>query len=161
MRALLQRVRAGSVTINDNEKHQIGPGLVILLGITHTDTPADADALAAKCASLRIFEDSDGKMNLSLSDTSRTALVVSQFTLYADTRKGRRPAFTDAARPELANPLYEQFLTALRHLDIYVESGEFGADMLVEIQNDGPVTILLEIPYVLEKTPNISEKVFF
>lgn len=146
MRALLQRVRSGSVTVYDKEKRQIGTGLVILLGITHTDTLADADTLAAKCASLRIFEDKEGKMNLSLSDTSRTALVVSQFTLYADTRKGRRPAFTDAARPEHANPLYEHFLASLRKLDIHVESGEFGANMLVDIQNDGPVTILLEIP---------------
>lgn len=146
MRVLLQRVKSASVVINGGEKRVMkGGGLLIFVGITHTDTDEIADAMAQKCAQLRIFEDEAGKMNLSLLDTTREALVISQFTLYADTRKGRRPAFTDAARPDTAIPLYERFITALRSQGITLQTGVFGADMLVGIENDGPVTLMLEL----------------
>ena len=144
MRALLQRVTGAGVSVNGAPQKRIGPGLVILLGITHADTTLDIDFLANKIAGLRIFNDSDGKMNLSLQDTGGEALIVSQFTLYGDARRGRRPSFTDAARPEVAIPLYEQFIEALRAQGLGVETGEFGADMHVEIHNDGPVTLMLE-----------------
>lgn len=146
MRALVQRVTSGGVSVNGGEKRSIGAGLVILLGVAHDDTPEIADAMAAKCALLRIFEDSDGKMNRSLIDCGGDALVVSQFTLYADTRKGRRPSFTDAALPPVAIPLYERFVEALRGHGVAVVTGEFGAEMHVDIQNDGPVTLMLELP---------------
>ncbi len=122
----------------------IGPGLVILLGIAPTDGEAQARQLADKSAALRIFEDPDGKMNLSLQDVQGAALVVSQFTLYADTRRGRRPSFTGAALPQTASPLVERFAALLAEKGIPVQCGEFGAHMLVEIANDGPVTIWLE-----------------
>jgi D-tyrosyl-tRNA(Tyr) deacylase len=149
MRCILQRTRSGAVTVN-GERRAIGRGLVILIGIHHDDTAADADAMAAKCAALRIFNDADGKMNLSVRELDSQSgapgqcLVVSQFTLYADARRGRRPSFTDAAPPSIASPLYERFVTALRGTGLTVKTGEFGADMLVEIENDGPVTILLD-----------------
>ncbi len=146
MRLLVQRVKSGAVTINGNVRHEIGPGLVVLVGVTHSDQMKDAEVLAEKCANLRIFEDEQGKMNLSLLDTHKTALVVSQFTLYGDTKKGRRPNFTDAARPETAIPIYEHFIAQLKCQGIDLKTGEFGADMLVEIMNDGPVTLMLEYP---------------
>jgi len=124
----------------------IGPGLLVLLGVGKGDGEADAVALADRIAGLRIFEDADGKMNLSLLDTHRAALVVSQFTLYADTRKGRRPSFVDAAPPDEALRLYAKACEALRVLGIRVEEGVFAADMQVALVNDGPVTISLEHP---------------
>lgn len=144
MRIVLQRVSSGKVSVDGHPVAQIGPGLVILLGIAPQDTPQQTQALAEKTANLRIFEDSQGKMNLSLLDVRGEALVVSQFTLYADVRKGRRPSFTDAALPDVASPLVDHFAAALSKLGIPTQTGEFGAHMLVEIHNDGPVTILLE-----------------
>ncbi len=144
MRAVLQRVRRGRVTVDAVEIVAIGPGLVILLGIGHEDGPEQARWLADKIAGLRIFEDLEGKTNLSISEVGGEALVVSQFTLYADSRKGRRPSFTEAAPPELAEPLVTAFAERLRQQGLSVAEGVFGAHMLVEIENDGPVTILLE-----------------
>jgi D-aminoacyl-tRNA deacylase len=144
MRALLQRVSSGRVSINDQVVAEIGRGLVILLGIGPRDSPEQARFLADKIANLRIFEDNQEKMNLSVRDANGQALVVSQFTLYADTRKGRRPSFTDAAPPDLARPLVDYFTQQLTSLGVPTQTGEFGAHMLVEIHNDGPVTILLE-----------------
>ena len=144
MRALLQRVTYGAVTIAGFKKGEIGPGLVVLLGIKHDDTEKDLDYLVDKIVGLRIFTDVDGKFNDSLQEKDYGVLVVSQFTLYADTRKGRRPGFTDSARPELAIPLYVQFIERLQERGVVVQSGEFGADMQVTIHNDGPVTILLD-----------------
>ena len=144
MRLVLQRVTSGSVTVDGKVIASIGPGLVILLGIAHGDGEAQARLLAEKVAHLRIFSDEQGKMNLSLLETGGEAIVVSQFTLYADARKGRRPSFTDAALPDLALPLVERFAALLRSLGIPTQTGEFGAHMLVDIANDGPVTIILE-----------------
>jgi D-aminoacyl-tRNA deacylase len=144
MRALVQRVSKASVSINGKIVGQIGRGVVVLVGVTHGDTQEQAEWLARKVAGLRIFEDSAGKMNAGLLDVDGAALVVSQFTLYADARKGRRPSFTDAALPEVAEPLVEHFAQALRDEGVPVETGVFQAYMLVEIHNDGPVTILLE-----------------
>ncbi len=145
MKAVIQRVTRGSVEIDGRRVAEIGPGLVILLGIGPGDTPGVAAKLARKIAMMRIFGDENGKMNLSLLDVQGAAIVVSQFTLYADTRKGHRPAFTDAAPPEIASPLCDQFVAALREAGIPTQTGEFGAHMVVDIQNDGPVTILLEL----------------
>ena len=144
MRAIIQRVKSGKVSVNSQTVAEIGHGLVILLGIGRSDGEDQAGFLAEKIASLRIFEDEDGKFNLSILDKGGEAIVVSQFTLYADTRKGRRPSFTEAARPEVAGPLVEKFLEYLRRRGIPTQTGIFGAHMLVEIENDGPVTILLE-----------------
>ena len=144
MRALVQRVRKGSVTIDGQVTGAINAGLVILLGVHGNDTVAESELMASKIAHLRIFADGDGKFNLSALDVKAEMLVVSQFTLYADTRRGRRPGFTDAARPETAIPLYENFVEQLRSSGFIVATGEFGADMLVEIHNDGPVTIWLD-----------------
>lgn len=144
MRAVVQRVREASVTVDGDTVGVIGPGLMILLGVTHYDGPAEADWLARKIVSLRIFEDGEGKLNLSLLDVEGQALVVSQFTLYADTRKGRRPSFVSAAYPETAAPLIERFVDTLGKHGVRVESGVFGAHMLVEIHNDGPVTLIVE-----------------
>ena len=144
MRVLLQRVTHASVSVDDRTIASSGPGLIILLGIGHADGEEQAQFLANKIADLRIFEDQDGKTNLSILDTGGEALVVSQFTLYADTRKGRRPSFTDAALPEIANPLVDRFVELLEARTIPAKKGEFGAHMLVEIHNDGPVTIWLE-----------------
>lgn len=144
MRALVQRVRTASVTINDVCRAKIGQGLLILLGVTHDDGAAQAELLAKKCAHLRVFEDEQGKMNRAVGEIGGEILVVSQFTLYADCRKGNRPAFIAAARPETAQPLYEDFTDRLRQRGIPVQTGEFGADMKVELLNDGPVTILLD-----------------
>ena len=123
---------------------EIGQGVLLLLGVHQEDSESCADFLAAKCADLRIFSDGEGKMNLTLKEVSGAALVVSQFTLYGDARKGRRPSFIDAARPEIAIPLYEQFVQRMRDAGVQVETGEFGAMMDVELVNDGPVTLWLE-----------------
>jgi D-tyrosyl-tRNA(Tyr) deacylase len=145
MRAILQRVKRGAVLVDGQVLGAIGTGLVILVGTTHSDTPAQVELVARKAAHLRIFEDEAGKMNLSALDVGAEALVVSQFTLYADSRRGRRPSFTDAAHPERAEPLIEHFVRALQAEGIRrVAGGKFGAHMLVEIHNDGPVTIILD-----------------
>jgi D-tyrosyl-tRNA(Tyr) deacylase len=144
MRALIQRVSSGKVSVAGETIAQIGQGLVILLGIGHGDGEQQAVFLAEKIANLRIFEDEAGKTNLSILDIGGAALVVSQFTLYADTRKGRRPSFTDAALPDLAAPLVERFAALLRGHGVPTQTGQFGAHMQVEIHNDGPVTIWLE-----------------
>ena len=145
MRALIQRVSSASVAIDGETVGSCNAGFLILLGVTHTDTEADAAYLAEKCANLRIFCDEQDKMNLSLLDVHGEALVISQFTLYGDCRKGRRPGFSDAARPELANPLYEKFVELLRAQGVRrVETGRFGADMKVSLLNDGPVTLIVE-----------------
>jgi D-aminoacyl-tRNA deacylase len=146
MRAVIQRVSRASVTIHGQIVGKIGPGLLVLLGITHTDNPADARWLAEKIVGLRIFNDADGKMNLGLTDVGGSVLVVSQFTLYGDAHKGRRPSFIAAARPEQAIPLYEAFVNGIKALGVPVETGRFGAMMDVELVNDGPVTLILEAP---------------
>ena len=144
MRVLLQRVSHASVSIEGNVISSIGKGLLILLGIGHGDGEDQAGFLAEKVANLRIFQDGQGKTNLSVMDIKGEAIVVSQFTLYADARKGRRPSFTDAAAPEIAAPLVERFVELLREHGIPTQTGKFGEHMSVEIQNDGPVTIWLE-----------------
>jgi D-aminoacyl-tRNA deacylase len=144
MRALIQRVRSGKVIVDNRTIAEIAQGLVILLGIGQGDDEEKACFLAEKIAFLRIFEDDKGKFNLSILDNGGAVIVVSQFTLYADTRKGRRPSFSDAALPEVAAPLVEKFVDALRTWGISSQTGIFGAHMLVEIENDGPVTIFLE-----------------
>jgi D-aminoacyl-tRNA deacylase len=144
MRALIQRVSRASVTVEGKVISQIGKGLVVLLGVSHGDGAAQAAFLAEKVANLRIFEDEQGKTNLSVQDVKGEAIVVSQFTLYADTRKGRRPSFIGAALPEVAEPLVDRFVQLLRGQGIPTQTGKFGAHMEVEIHNDGPVTIWLE-----------------
>ena len=144
MRILLQRVAHARVSVDNHIIAEIGSGLVLLVGVGPTDSEDQARYLAGKIANLRIFEDQDGKMNLSLLDVGGGALVVSQFTLFADTRKGRRPSFTDSAPPDIAQPLVDRFASLLEEQGVPTQSGEFGAHMLVEIANDGPVTILLE-----------------
>ena len=144
MRAVVQRVSRASVSVDGSVVGAIGRGVVVLVGVTHDDTGDQAEWLARKTAGLRIFEDAEGKINAGLLEVDGQALVISQFTLYADARKGRRPGFTDAAPPEVAEPLVDRFAEILRDHGIHVETGVFGAHMLVEIHNDGPVTILLE-----------------
>jgi D-tyrosyl-tRNA(Tyr) deacylase len=145
MRAVIQRVRKGGVSVEGEMVGEIGPGLVILLGAGHGDGQGEADWLADKIANLRIFSDAEGKTNLSILDVGGEALVISQFTLYADCRKGRRPSFIYAAPPDVAAPLVDYFAGRLRQAGIgRVETGEFGAMMLVEIHNDGPFTIVLD-----------------
>ena len=144
MRAVLTRVKSASVTIDGKVNGAIGRGFLILLGVAPGDGPAHCKKLAEKALGLRIFCDEAGKMNLSLSQIGGQVLVVSQFTLYADCRKGKRPSFTGAAGPDIAIPLYEQFLQECRALGFEPQHGEFGADMLVASENDGPVTILLD-----------------
>jgi D-tyrosyl-tRNA(Tyr) deacylase len=144
MRALIQRVSRARVTTGEELLGEIERGYVVLLGIGQRDTRSEADWLVKKLLELRLFSDAAGKMNLSLSDLGGQALVVSQFTLYADTRKGRRPSFTDAAPPPSAIPLYEYFCERLRASGTSVATGRFGADMQLEIHNDGPVTLWLE-----------------
>ncbi len=146
MRALIQRVTRCSVTIGGSLHSSIGPGVLILLGIRNGDTVNDASALAIRCAALRIFEDAEGKMNLSVQDTGGSAMVVSQFTLYADTRRGNRPGFSDAAPPPVAEPLYEAFLGTLRATlgSERVACGVFRAMMDIELVNAGPVTVMVE-----------------
>src|SRR5574341_680988 len=144
MRALIQRVAHASVMVDGQVVSKIGKGLLILLGVGHGDGEEQVNFLAEKVANLRIFEDDQGKTNLSVLDVKGEALVVSQFTLYADTRKGRRPSFTDAASPEVAEPLVNRFIEFLRGHGVPTLGGKFGEHMLVEIHNDGPVTIWLE-----------------
>ena len=144
MRALIQRVSKASVTVDGQTISSIGHGLVVLLGVGHADGEEQARWMAEKIATLRIFEDDAGKMNLSVLDVKGAAIVVSQFTLFADAQKGRRPSFIDAARPEVAAPLVERFASFLREQGVPTQTGVFGADMLVEIHNNGPVTIWLE-----------------
>lgn len=144
MRALLQRVSRASVTVDGAVVGEIGRGFVVLLGVTHADGRAEADWLANKVAGLRLFEDGDGKMNLSAAEVDGAFLVISQFTLYGDARKGRRPSFTDAAAPAHAEPLVDYFVENLRRLGFLVATGVFGANMQVEIHNDGPVTLMIE-----------------
>ena len=143
MRAVVQRVSRASVRTEEATLGAIGAGLVVLLGVAEGDSAADADRLAGKVARLRIFAGDDGRFDRSLLDTGGSALVVSQFTLLANTAKGNRPSFTEAAGPELAEPLVERFCAALRELGLQVETGRFGARMEVELVNDGPVTIVL------------------
>jgi D-tyrosyl-tRNA(Tyr) deacylase len=145
MKAVVQRVRRGAVSVDGSVIGSVEKGYVILLGIGPEDDGKKAAALAHKIALLRVFEDPEGKMNLSILDVRGSALVISQFTLYADTRKGNRPSFVFAAPPELARPLVEQFAGFLEKEGVPVQTGEFGAHMLVEIENDGPVTILFEM----------------
>jgi len=144
MRALLQRVSAATVTVEGTEIAAIGPGLLILICAMPDDTDATAEALAQKVAKLRLFSDDAGKMNLSLPQTGGAALVVSQFTLAADTARGTRPGFSRAAKPDLANSLYTHFAARLAGLGIPTQTGRFGADMAVSLTNDGPVTIWLD-----------------
>jgi D-tyrosyl-tRNA(Tyr) deacylase len=144
MKAVLQRVRRGRVSVDDRTVAEIDRGLVILLGVGHGDTESEALWLAEKCAVLRVFEDTEGKTNLSILDVEGEAIVVSQFTLHADTRKGRRPSFIKAADPKVAEPLVTHFAEHLAAQGVPTQLGVFGAHMLVEIENDGPVTILLE-----------------
>ena len=144
MRIVLQRVSWGRVLVADHAIAEIGKGMVILVGIGPQDGEDQVRQLAEKVTNLRIFEDEQGKMNLSVLDVGGEVIVVSQFTLYADTRRGRRPSFTEAALPEVARPLVELFAQLLRQLGVPTQTGEFGAHMQVEISNDGPVTILME-----------------
>ncbi|PIE97490.1 MAG: D-tyrosyl-tRNA(Tyr) deacylase [Treponema sp.] len=145
MKAVIQRVVSGSVVIEGNAKKSIGAGLVVLLGISYNDTENDAVRLAEKIVKMRIFSDADGKMNLSVLDVQGDVLVISQFTLCADIKKGNRPSFNLAARPDVAVPLYEKFINVFSEkLGKNVVTGKFGASMLVDIQNDGPVTIVID-----------------
>ncbi|HEX9921327.1 MAG TPA: D-aminoacyl-tRNA deacylase [Anaerolineae bacterium] len=145
MRAILQRVRRGRVTVDENVVGEIGPGYVVLLGVTQADGPDQVKKLAEKTAHLRVFEDEQGKLNRSALDVGADMLVISQFTLFADAKKGRRPSFTHAAAPDIAEPLVDQFVDVLRSLGVEkVDTGVFGAHMLVHIENDGPVTIILD-----------------
>ena len=155
MRVLLQRVRKASVTVSGETVGSAGRGVLLFLGVTHGDSRADADWLAKKTAGLRIFEDDEGKMNRSLLDVGGDALVVSQFTLYADCRKGRRPGFDAAGDPAVANELYEYFAERLKAEGVaHVATGRFGADMLVSLENDGPATFLLSHPWEFATTTN-------
>ncbi|WP_020474080.1 D-aminoacyl-tRNA deacylase [Zavarzinella formosa] len=146
MRAVAQRVRSARVTIAGEVVGEIGRGLLVLLGVHTSDTPEQVHWLGDKIVGLRIFEDEAGKMNLSVGDINGGILVVSQFTLYGDCSKGRRPSFIEAARPETAIPLYEGFVNAIKVHGIPVATGQFGADMLVELANDGPVTLVIDTP---------------
>lgn len=145
MRAVIQRVTRASVAVNGGEPRPIGPGLVILLGVRDTDDIAIVAKLAEKCAHLRIFEDEDGKLNRSAVELGYSALVVSNFTLYGDTSRGKRPSFSHAAKGDLAVPCYEKFLDEMSHQGLKdVQHGEFGADMKIDLVNDGPVTIVID-----------------
>lgn len=144
MRAVVQRVTRASVTVAEEAIGEIGLGLVVLLGITHDDTKDDADYLAQKICALRVFDDLEGRMNASVRDRNGSLLIVSQFTLYGDVRRGLRPSWSDAAPPEVAEPLYEYFVESCRRLITRVETGSFRKMMMVELVNDGPVTIMLD-----------------
>ena len=145
MRGLVQRVSRAKVTVGDEITGEIGPGILVLVGVTHDDTEAQAAKLADKIGNLRIFDDADGVMNRSAADEGHEILVVSQFTLYGDTRKGRRPGYSDAARPEVAEPLVERVIEELRGAGATVATGRFRADMAVELVNDGPITLSVEV----------------
>ena len=145
MRAVVQRVTRASVTVGGETVGAIGPGLCVLIGVTHTDTPAVARALASKVWNLRVLDDEAGVMNRSAADVGAALLVVSQFTLYGDTSRGRRPSWIAAAKPEVAEPLVAAFVSALRDLGAPVETGRFRAEMLVDLVNDGPVTVIVEL----------------
>lgn len=151
MRALLQRVRRAEVSVDDKTIGKTDGGYLILLGVKTGDTEEEARFLAKKTAELRVFTDSEGKMNLSLLDIAGSALVVSQFTLYADCKKGRRPAFINAEKPPLSENLYLRYVDFLREAGVEVETGAFGAHMLVSLENDGPVTILLDTEEIMPK----------
>ena len=151
MRAILTRVKSASVTIDGKVNGAIGPGFLILLGVGPEDTEKECRCLAEKALSLRIFEDENGKMNRGLDAIGGQVLVVSQFTLYGNCRKGRRPSFTDAAGPELGNALYEKFLAICEELGYPPQHGEFGADMKVESINDGPVTLILDTDQLMNE----------
>ena len=144
MKAVIQRVSSACVSIDEKICGKIEKGFLILLGIHENDTDEDAKYLAKKCSGMRIFEDNEGKMNLSVKDVGGSFLVVSNFTLYGDCRKGNRPSFTDAARPEKAEGLYEKFVEYIRDNGIACETGVFGADMMIELVNDGPITLIVE-----------------
>ena len=144
MRVLLQRVSRAEVRVGDRVTGAIGRGFLLFVGLTHADTEAQLAWMAEKVTGLRLFGDSEGKMNLALEDVDGSLLVVSQFTLYGDVQKGRRPSFVEAARPDVAIPLYERFVALLRERGVRVETGEFGAMMDVDLVNDGPVTLWLE-----------------
>ena len=144
MRAVIQRVVNAQVEINENIVGKINTGFVILLGIKNTDTSKDAIWLANKIISLRVFEDENGKMNRGIEEINGEILLISQFTLYGDCRKGKRPSFIEAARPEIAIPLYEEFKTIISNYNIKIETGVFGADMKVSLINDGPVTLIID-----------------
>ncbi len=144
MRLVIQRVKQASVTVEGERISEIGPGLLVLAGVSHSDTLFDARFLARKTANLRIFEDAEGKMNLSVSDMGGAVLSVSQFTLYGDCKKGNRPSFIEAARPEQGEALFNEYVGALESLGFPPQTGCFGADMKVELLNDGPVTLMLE-----------------
>jgi D-tyrosyl-tRNA(Tyr) deacylase len=144
MRAVVQRVSRAKVTIDGEVVGEIGVGLLILLGVTHGDTGEQANWLAEKIVGLRIFSDAEGKMNRDVTEAGGAVIVVSQFTLYGDCRKGRRPSFIDAAGPPIAIPLYEAFINGIKRLGVPVAAGRFGADMQVELVNDGPVTLIVD-----------------
>ena len=146
MRAVIQRVMRASVTVEGSNVGEIQKGLVVLLGVSRDDSETDAEYLAAKIPALRIFDDEQGRMNLSLKDVGGGMLVISQFTLYGDVRRGLRPSWIDAAAPDKAEPLYEFFITEVRRLVNEVATGKFGAEMQVELVNDGPVTLVLDSP---------------
>lgn len=152
MRLILQRVSQAAVTIEGADRREIDHGLMILVGFTSGDTPAMCERLAKKSVELRIFEDDAGAMNRSLLDVGGECLIVSQFTLYANSRKGRRPSFIEAALPKEAIPLYERFIDEVKKQGVEVKTGEFGAEMKVEIINDGPVTILLDSAELMSKS---------
>jgi D-tyrosyl-tRNA(Tyr) deacylase len=144
MRAVVQRVTRAKVDIDGVTAGEIRTGLLVLVGVTHNDTPEQARWLAEKVAGLRIFNDAEGKMNLDLREVGGAMLIISQFTLYGDCRKGKRPSFIDAAGPPIAVPLYEEFINGVKALGIPVATGRFGADMKVELVNDGPVTLIVD-----------------
>ena len=150
MKAVLTRVKRASVTIDEQETRSIGAGFLILLGVTHEDGAEQADKLADKLCNLRIFEDEEGKINRGLDDVGGEVMIISQFTLYGNCRKGRRPSFTDAAGPELGNRLYEQFLSDCAELGYPPQHGRFGADMQVASVNDGPVTLILDTDQLMD-----------
>lgn len=144
MRAVIQRVKHASVSVDNQITGEIKQGFLVLLGVTHTDTEKEVDWLAKKITDLRVFNDSEDKMNLGLKDVNGELLIISQFTLYGNCIKGRRPAFIDAAKPDVANELYEKFLKKCKELGFKTEAGIFGADMKVELLNDGPVTLIID-----------------
>ncbi|MCQ8211291.1 D-aminoacyl-tRNA deacylase [Cetobacterium somerae] len=144
MRAVVQRVKHASVTVDNQITGEINQGFLVLLGVTHDDTEKEVDWLAKKITDLRVFNDSEDKMNLGLKDVNGELLIISQFTLYGNCIKGRRPAFIEAAKPDIANELYEKFLKKCKNLGFKTEAGIFGADMKVELLNDGPVTLIID-----------------